>query len=94
MIYGGGHFPTRSVKYVIRRDGVSSAYLYLGPADAAGTRYWVEDLTDAAVFNRISAEHYLLVFKDAFDGSVIRVTTGKAAHDHVKQEAQDCVKGF
>lgn len=94
MIYGNGHFQTRDVKYVIRRDGVSSAYLYLGPPDSSGTRYWVEDLTDAAVFNRVTAEHYLWMFKDAFDGSVVRVTTNKAARDHVKQEARDCVKGF
>jgi hypothetical protein len=94
VIYGTGHFPTRDIKYVIRRDGVSSAYLYLGPPDSVGTRDWVEDLTEAAVFNRVTAEHFLLMFRDAFDGTVTRITTRAAARDHVRQVERDCVKGF
>lgn len=94
MIYGSGRFSSSRTMYVIRRDGVSSAYLYLGPADAVGNRDWVEDLTEAAVFNIVGSWHYLSMFKDAFDGSVVRLTTNQAERAHYKQEAKDCVRGF
>lgn len=85
MIYGTGNFIPRDYKYVVRRDGVASAFLYLGPTEADGTPTWVEDLSEAAVFSAYIAERIMRDMYDAFDGSVQALTTGKAAQDHAKQ---------
>ena len=85
MIYGTGNFIPRDCKYVVRRDGVASAFLYVGPTEADGTVTWVENLSDAAVFSAYIAERIMRDLYDAFDGSAQALTTGKAAQDHAEQ---------
>lgn len=94
MIYGNGTFVTRDVKYVVRRDGVASPFLYLGARDCHGNRSWVEELTDAAVFAMCNAQRFVAIAQWMYDDTVVMLSTTQAAADHIKKVEEDCVNDF
>lgn len=82
MIYGTGRFVTRGLKYVIRRTGVASAFLYLGPKDDSGTHSWVEELADAQLFYIDRATRLADELLEDFDESVAPCLVSRAAKEH------------
>lgn len=75
--------------YVIRRDGVASAFLYLARDDD-----WVEEVDDALTLSHEQAERALERFIYSFDGTAEMLPIKKALKAHRRRWEYDfCAQG-
>lgn len=80
---------------MIRRDGVTSPFLFIGARDCHGNYQWVEHLTEASVFGIKWASLLAQRFHSEFDGTVEALSLDRASREYCQKVEEDCVeKGF
>lgn len=81
-------------RFVVRRDGVASAFLYVGAQDCHGNYQWVEDLTEAVIFGIRWASLLAQRFQNEFDGTVEALSFDRAGREFCQKVEEDCEEGF
>lgn len=89
MTLGNNTHPPQRRQYVIRRNGITSAFLYLQFYSEDDTSIWVESISQASLFYVKPARRLCRLLSEEYDESVVYLPVKSAVADHVKQVDHD-----